>query len=173
MYLAKHCMLFTCEYYYILLIFTHLRFIKAVASDQHRDANNIKMIKGVHQLTLRPNTLISLIDHFTIFNGWMFGQLGGPMRGSRIFVQAQRPEYCFFTGSEHGTNTYVRTYAYMHSSVHTRTHARTHTHTRVHTYIRTYVRTYARTHAHTHTYMRMYRQAHECSCTGRRRHTCT
>ena len=45
------------------LIFTHLRFIKAVASDQHNYANNIKMIKGVHQLTLRPNTLISLIDH--------------------------------------------------------------------------------------------------------------
>ena len=37
------------------LIFTHLRFIKAVASDQHNYANNIKMIKGVHQLTLRPN----------------------------------------------------------------------------------------------------------------------
>ena len=55
------------------LIFTYLRFIKAVASDQHNYANNIKMIKGVHQLTLRPNTLISLIDHFTIFNGWMDG----------------------------------------------------------------------------------------------------
>ena len=37
------------------LIFTYLRFIKAVASDQHNYANNIKMIKGVHQLTLRPN----------------------------------------------------------------------------------------------------------------------
>ena len=55
------------------LIFTYLRFIKAVASDQHNYANNIKMIKGVHQLTLRPNTLISLIDHFTIFNGWKDG----------------------------------------------------------------------------------------------------
>ena len=53
------------------LIFTHLRFIKAVASDQHSNANNIKIIKGAHQLTLRPNTLISLIDHYTIFNGWM------------------------------------------------------------------------------------------------------
>ena len=52
------------------LVFTHLRFIKAVASDQHNYANNIKMIKGVHQLTFRPNTLISLIDHFTISNGW-------------------------------------------------------------------------------------------------------
>ena len=38
------------------------------------------MIKGVHQLTLRPNMLISLIDHLTIFNGWMDGQPGGPMR---------------------------------------------------------------------------------------------
>ena len=50
------------------LIFTHLRFIKAVAGDQHNYVNNIKMIK-LHQLTLRPNTLMSLIDHFTIFNG--------------------------------------------------------------------------------------------------------
>ena len=40
------------------LIFTHLLFIKAVASDQHNHANYIKMIKGVHQLTLRPNMLI-------------------------------------------------------------------------------------------------------------------
>ena len=53
------------------LIFTHLRFIKAVASDQHSNANNIKIIKGAHQLTLRPNTLISLINHYKIFNGWM------------------------------------------------------------------------------------------------------
>ena len=36
------------------LIFTPLRFNKAVAaaSDQHNYANNIKMIKGVHQLTV-------------------------------------------------------------------------------------------------------------------------
>ena len=39
-------------------------------------ANNIKMIKGVHLLTPRPNMLISLIDQFTIFNGWMDGQPG-------------------------------------------------------------------------------------------------
>ena len=44
------------------LIITPLRFNKAVASDQHNYANNMKMIKGVHQLTLRPNMLISLID---------------------------------------------------------------------------------------------------------------
>ena len=50
------------------MIFTHSRFNKAV--DQHNYANNIKMIKGVHQLTLRPNMLISLIDQFTIFK-WM------------------------------------------------------------------------------------------------------
>ena len=56
------------------LIFTHLQFIKAVASDQHNYANNIKMIKCVHQLTLRPTTLISLFDQFTIFNGWMDGR---------------------------------------------------------------------------------------------------
>ena len=53
------------------LIFTRLRFIKAVASDQHNYANRIKMIKGVNQLTLRPNTLISLFDQLTIFTGWM------------------------------------------------------------------------------------------------------
>ena len=29
------------------------------------------MFKGVHLLTPRPNMLISLIDQFTIFNGWM------------------------------------------------------------------------------------------------------
>ena len=69
------------------LIFTHLRFIKAVAITPI----NIKMIKGVHLLTPRPNMLlkqqdentaekkkkeklISLIDQFTIFNGWMDSQ---------------------------------------------------------------------------------------------------
>ena len=31
--------------------------------------------------------LISLIDQFRIFNGWMDGQPGGPRRGSRIFCQ--------------------------------------------------------------------------------------
>ena len=55
------------------LIFTYLRFINTVARNQHNYANNIKIITGVHQLTLRPNTLISLIDHFTIFNGWKDG----------------------------------------------------------------------------------------------------
>ena len=69
------------------LIFTHLRFIKAVAITPI----NIKMIKGVHLLTPRPNMLlkqqdentaekkkkeklISLIDQFTTFNGWMDNQ---------------------------------------------------------------------------------------------------
>ena len=32
----------------------------AIHSDQHNYANNIKMIKGVQQLTLSPNILISL-----------------------------------------------------------------------------------------------------------------
>ena len=53
--------------------------MNSVASDQHNYVNNIKMIKGVHQLTLRTNILISLIDHF------MDEQSGGPMRGTRIF----------------------------------------------------------------------------------------
>ena len=72
------------------LIFTHLQFIKAVASDQHNYANNIRMIKGVHQLTLLPNMLISLIDQFTIFNGWMDSRAdpGLFVRG----IQARRPD---------------------------------------------------------------------------------
>ena len=126
------------------LIFTYLRFIKAVASDQHNYANNIKMVKGVHQLTLRQNTLISLIDHFTIFNGWKDGWMDGPMRGSRIFVSGRgsRPDGQL-TGSAHRTNTYLRTYT--HAPTHARTHTHTHTHTRTDN-----------------------RQTHECSCTGRR-----
>ena len=48
--------------------------MNSVASDQHNNVNNIKIIKGVHQLTLRTNILISLIDHFTMFNGWMNSQ---------------------------------------------------------------------------------------------------
>ena len=48
--------------------------MNSVASDQHNYVNNIKMIKSVHQLTLRTNILISLIDHFTMFNGWMNSQ---------------------------------------------------------------------------------------------------
>ena len=106
------------------LIFTHLRFIKA---------NNIKMIKGVHLLTPCPNMLISLIDQFRIFNGWMDGWTAGRTQ-ARIqdFLSGEggggsRPDRQN-TGSAHGTNTYVRMY----------------------------------------TYIRMYRQAHDCSCTGRR-----
>ena len=106
------------------LIFTPLRFIKVVASDQDNYAINIKMIKGVHQLTLRPNMLISLINQWTIFKGWMDGQSGGPMRGSRHFfqgvgVQARRPEYR------------IRTW-----DTHTRACARVHTHTCIQTYRR-------------------------------------
>ena len=92
----------------------------------------IILIKGVHQLTLHPTTLISLIDHFTIFNGWMHGQPSGPMCGSRIFVRGRgsRPDGQN-TGSAHGTNTYVRTYTYMHT--HTHAHIRNHTHKHVQT----------------------------------------
>ena len=60
----------------------------------------------MHQLTLRPNMLISLINQWTIFNGWIDGQPGGPMRGSRNFcqgvgVQARRPEYRIRTWDTH------------------------------------------------------------------------
>ena len=45
------------------------------------------MIKGVHLLTPCPNMLISLIDQFRMFNGWMDGQPGAPRRRSRVFCQ--------------------------------------------------------------------------------------
>ena len=74
----------------------------------------------MHQLTLRPSTLISLIDHFNILNGWMDGQPGGPTQGSRIFVRGrgsrpdgQNTEYA------RGTNTYARTHAHTHTYIHT------------------------------------------------------
>ena len=98
------------------LIFTYLRFIKAVASDQHNYANNIKMIKGVHQLTLGPNMLISLVDHFTIFNGWKDGwtdPCADPGFLSVEGVQARRPAYRIRTWDQ-----YIPTYV----------HAPTHTH---------------------------------------------
>ena len=93
------------------LIFTYLRFIKAVASDQHHYANNIKMIKGVHQLTLRPNTLISLVDHFTIFNGWKDGWTDPCADPGFLQDPHMGP---------------IRTYT------HAPTHAHTHTHTHTH-----------------------------------------
>ena len=102
------------------LIFTPLRFIKVVASGQDNYAINIKMIKGVHQLTLRPNMLISLINQWTNFNGWMDGQPGEPMRGSRIFcqgvgVQARRPEYRIRTWDTHTrARACTHTHAYRH-----------------------------------------------------------
>ena len=96
MLLSDKCMPHDQIHWLKTLIFTSLRFIKAVASDQHNYAINIKMIKGVHQLTLRPNMLTSLINQWTIFNGCIDGQPGGHMPGSRIFcqggVQAQWPE---------------------------------------------------------------------------------
>ena len=48
------------------------------------------MIKGVHQLTLRPNMLISLTDHLQLsMDGWIDGQPGGPMYGSRIILSRE------------------------------------------------------------------------------------
>ena len=99
------------------LIFTHLRFIKAVASDQHNYANSIRMIKGVHKLRLLPNMLISLIDQFTIFNGWMDGQPGRPRRGSRTFCQG---------GPGPTARIVIRTWCQ---------YIRTHTYIGLHTYI--------------------------------------
>ena len=48
------------------------------------------MIKGVHQLTLRPNMLISLTDHLQLsMDRWIDGQPGGPMYGSRIILSRE------------------------------------------------------------------------------------
>ena len=109
------------------LIFTHLRFIKAVAITPI----NIKMIKGVHLLTPRPNMLlkqqeentaekkkkeklISLIDQFTIsMDGWTAGQTQArhdPGFLSGRGVQAQQSEYKIRTWDQ-----YIRTYTHTHT----------------------------------------------------------
>ena len=94
------------------LIFTHLRFIKAVASDRHNYAYNIKMIKGVHQLTLRPNTLISLIGH--LMDGWTAERTHARIKDfcKGKGVQARWPEYRI-----HTCDQYIRTciHTYMHT----------------------------------------------------------
>ena len=106
------------------LIFTYLRFIKAVASDQqHNYANNIKMIKGVHQLTLCPNTLISLIDHFTIFNGWKDGWTDPCADPGFLSVEGGPGPTASLQDPHMGP---------IHTYVRTRTHPRTHTHTHTH-----------------------------------------
>ena len=105
------------------LIFTHLRGIKAVASDQHNYSNNIKMIKGVHRLTLGPSMLISLIDQFTIFNGWMdsgadpgaqiqnlLSGVGGVGGGPGPTARIQDPHIG-------PTRTHTHTHTYIHTHV--------------------------------------------------------
>ena len=47
------------------------------------------MIKGVHLLTPRPNMLISLIDQFTIFNGWTDGQPAEPGADPGFYVRGE------------------------------------------------------------------------------------
>ena len=106
------------------LIFTYLRFIKAVASDQHNYANSIKMIKGVHQLTLRPNTLISLIDHFTIFNGWKDGWTDLCTDPGFLSVEGGPGPTASLQDPHMGP--------YIPMNVHARTHPRTHAHTHTH-----------------------------------------
>ena len=132
------------------LIFTHLRFIKAVASDQHNFANNIKLIKGVHQLTPRPNTLISLIYH-SIFNGWMDSRAdlcadpgflsgeGGPGPTARIQDPHMGPIH-------RNKRTYVRTYVSIHPCMHCHSQKYTCMHSCIHnTYIHTYIHMHAQT----------------------------
>ena len=107
------------------------------------------MIKGVHQLTLSPKTLISLIDHFTIFNGWMDSRANpcaDPEFLSGEGVQARRPEYRIRTWDQ-----YIRTHAYMYC-MHTGT--LTHTHTYIHTHVQTGTR------------MSMHRQTDRHTCTS-------
>ena len=41
-------------------------------------------------MTLRPNMLISLTDHLQLsMDGWIDGQPGGPMYGSRIILSRE------------------------------------------------------------------------------------
>ena len=87
---------------------------KAVASDQRNYAKNINMIKGVHQLTLCPNMLISLIDHFTIFNGW---------------VDSARNKYFCHGGGGGGRVLMARIHDPHMGPTHTHTHTRVGAHT--------------------------------------------
>ena len=72
----------------------------------------------MHQLTLRPNTLISLIGNFTIFNGWIDSQVDP--YADPGFLSGEN------TGSAHGTNIYVRTYARKHTNACTDRHMNVH-----------------------------------------------
>ena len=108
------------------LILTHLRFIKAVASDRHNYANNIKMIKGVHQLTLRPNTLISFIGH--LMDGWTAERTHARIKDfcKGKGVQARWPEYRIRTCDQYihtNIHTYVQTgtLMFMHRQTHRHT----------------------------------------------------
>ena len=96
----------------------------AIHSDQHNYANNIKMMKGVHQLTLSPNILISLIDHFTIFNRWMDSQ-ADPWAELGFFVTGGG-------GGVHPGPT-VRIQDPHMGPMHTQMHTHNHTHTITHT----------------------------------------
>ena len=110
------------------LIFTHWRFIKAVASDQHNYANDIKMIKGVHQLTI-----ISLIDQFTIFNGWIDSQ-ADPGADPGLFVRGEGgpgPTARIQDPHMGPIHMYVRTHTYI--GLHTYIHRPTYVH-KIHTY---------------------------------------
>ena len=94
---------------------------------QHNYVNNIKMIKGVHQLTLRTNILISLIDHFTIFNGWM---------NSQAYPSAELGFFFFFFflgGGGSGPTARIQD-PHMGPIQYVRTHARTHTYRQAHEY---------------------------------------
>ena len=76
------------------------------------------MIKGVHQLTLSPNILISLIDHFTIFNRWMDSQ-ADPWAELGFFVtgvQVRRPENRIRTRDQ-CTRTHTHTCTDRHMNV--------------------------------------------------------
>ena len=103
------------------------------------------MFKGVHLLTPRPNMLISLIDQFTVFNGWMDGQSGGPRRRSRIFLSG---------GGGGGPGPTARIQDPHMGPIHT--------YVRIQTYIRTYACTDRHMNVHAHadgwTYMYMYRR---------------
>ena len=97
----------------------------AIHSDQHNYANNIKMMKGVHQLTLSPNILISLIDHFTIFNRWMDSQ-ADPWAELGFFVTGGGGGGCIqVRRSEYRIRTWDQC---TRKCTHTITHTQSHTH---------------------------------------------
>ena len=143
------------------------------------------MIKGVHHLTLHPNMLISIIDQFTIFNGWMNGQPGGPRRGSRIFCQGWQgggPGPTARIQDPHMGPIHTYLHACMSACMHTHTHihiyACTDRHMNVHaqadgkTFTYIYKRQIKRHTGYLNMHNHVQRQCQKHTCVCMSRHTC-